>query len=275
MSHNTYNKRPFPDTPTAAKIIDIIPENDSINTYILDISVGGKPGQFINLWIPGVNEKPFSIAFDDGKFLHLLIATVGPFTEMLAKQKIGDKVGIRGPYGKTFHCNPKEHLALVAGGYGVAPLYFLAHNAVKDNCSVDFILGARTKDLICYENKITKLKNTTLHIATNDGSKGYHGFNTDILKKIVTEKKIDGIKTVGPELMMNVISSIASENNIAAEISVERYMKCGFGVCGNCCTDGTGAPSCTEGPVMSNEIVRTLKDFGKYHRDSTGEKIML
>jgi dihydroorotate dehydrogenase electron transfer subunit len=52
-------------------------------------------------------------------------------------------------------------------------------------------------------------------------------------------------------------------------------MKCGLGICGNCVNDGTGSPSCIKGPVMDNEVVRTLKDFGLYHRDSEGMKVYI
>ncbi|OGJ52073.1 dihydroorotate dehydrogenase electron transfer subunit [Candidatus Peregrinibacteria bacterium RIFOXYB2_FULL_32_7] len=261
--------------PKSVKILDIVQENSLVKTYTLDISLHGKPGQFCNIWIPRLNEKPFSVADDDGKVMKFSIAEIGPFTQELAKKKVGDKVGIRGPYGKGFEYKKGEHLVFLAGGYGAAPLYFLARQAGEDGCEIEFIVGARSENLLLYIDKIKKLKNVHLHIATDDGSKGYRGYNIEVLKEILLNKKIDHIYTCGPEIMMKKVSEMAFEKNIPAQISVERYMKCGFGICGNCVNDGTGAPSCKKGPVMSNEEVRKLKDFGQYHRDEEGMKVKL
>lgn len=258
--------------PKAMTVKEILTETEQVKTFVLDGSVGAKPGQFVNVWIPRVDEKPFSVAMDNGTELHLSIAAVGPFSNKMHELKVGDKVGIRGPFGSRFQCEDGEHLAFLAGGYGAAPLYFFAHEAVAKGCTVEFIVGARRKDLLLFTDRISKLKNVRLHVATNDGSAGYEGFNTDVLKKILGEEKIDCVYTVGPEIMMLKGMQMAEEKNCKAQISVERYMKCGFGVCGNCCVDGLGVPSCIDGPVMPLETVKQLRDFGKYHRDKLGKK---
>lgn len=253
-----------------------------VRTFVLPLSIGAQPGQFVNLWIPRVNEKPFSVALDDGKNLHLAIASVGPFTQKLFTLKVGDKVGVRGPYGTTFVAKPRSRVALVGGGYGAAPLYFFAREIVKQGCSVDFIVGARRKDLLLYTDRIKKLPHTRLHIATDDGSVGHKGYNTQILERLISAKKraFDLICTVGPEVMMKRVSDLAFAAKIPAQISVERYMKCGFGLCGNCCTDGdagtctpAGWRMCTEGTVVDNVFVRKMTDFGKYHRGPEGQKM--
>ncbi len=200
------------------------------------------------------------------------IAKVGAFTEILDQLKIGDRVGIRGPYGNAFRYQANQKLVFLAGGYGAAPLFFLAQKAVEQNCEIDFIVGARKKDLLLYTQYIEKLPKTKLHIATDDGSAGHKGYNTQILEEVVKNKKIDCIYTCGPEMMMKRVMQIAIEKNLDAQISVERYMKCGFGICGNCVNDGTGEPSCQKGPVMSLAEIQKLKDFGSYHRDSEGMK---
>ncbi|MFA4814978.1 MAG: dihydroorotate dehydrogenase electron transfer subunit [Candidatus Gracilibacteria bacterium] len=258
--------------PRAVAIKKIIQETEQVKTFIFDCSVGAKPGQFVNIWIPRMDEKPFSVAMDTGTELHISIAAVGPFSNAMHALKVGDKVGIRGPFGSNFICEKGQHLALLAGGYGAAPLYFFAYEAAAKGCTVEFIVGARRKDLLLFADRISALKGVRLHIATNDGSAGYEGFNTDVLKKIFNEEKIDCVCTVGPEIMMLKAMQMAEEKGCAAQISVERYMKCGLGVCGNCCVDGLGVPSCIEGPVMSLEKVKKLRDFGKYHRDKLGKK---
>lgn len=258
--------------PRALKVKQIVQETEQVKTFILEGSVGAKPGQFVMAWLPGKDEKPFSVAMDNGLELHLAIAAVGPFSQAMHELKVGDLVGVRGPFGTTFSCEKGQHLAFLAGGYGAAPLYFFAHEAVAKDCTVEFIVGARRQDLLLYTEKIEALKNVNLHIATNDGSAGYAGFNTDLLTQIVEKEEIDCIYTCGPEIMMVKAAELAKAKGIDAQISVERYMKCGFGVCGNCCVDGTGEPSCVKGPVMSLEKVLKLTDFGKYHRDKLGKK---
>src|SRR3989338_9452565 len=79
------------------RIKKIVKENELTNTYIFDYPLHGKPGQFIMMWIPGVDEKPMSVAFDDGKEFWVTVCKVGPFREALHELKEGDKVGIRGP----------------------------------------------------------------------------------------------------------------------------------------------------------------------------------
>ncbi|MBI4975720.1 hypothetical protein HZC20_03505 [Candidatus Peregrinibacteria bacterium] len=125
----------FDSRPKAFKISKIIKENDSTNTYIFNGSLDGKPGQFVMFWIPGVDEKPFSIAFDDGKEFWITICNVGGVTAELFKLKEGDKVGIRGSFGTFYKFKKGEHLVLAAGGYGIAPMYFAVKEKKKTGCT--------------------------------------------------------------------------------------------------------------------------------------------
>ncbi|MDP4008320.1 MAG: dihydroorotate dehydrogenase electron transfer subunit [Candidatus Peregrinibacteria bacterium] len=260
--------------PKAAKILEKKQLNEQVYEYVVDISLGALPGQFVNMWIPGVDEKPFSVAYDDGHQMTFAIAVIGPFSKHLAENvKIGDKVGIRGPYGTVNRIPSNCNVATVAGGYGAAPLYFFAEACVKNGCKVDFIVGARNAGFLLYLDRASALDGVTVHIATDDGSEGHKGYCTQILEKLADEKEIKFIATCGPELMMQAVMKIAEPRGIDCDISVERYMKCGIGVCGNCSVDGTGEPSCINGPVMSLEHVKKLTDFGEYHRDSVGNKV--
>ena len=258
--------------PEAVKIKRVIVENDLVKTFVLDTSVGGRPGQFVMLWLPRKDEKPISIAMDDGKELWLTIAAVGPFSKAMHEMKEGDYVGVRGPFGKTFECEEGEHLAFLAGGYGAAPLYFFAHEAVKKGCTIDFIVGARTKDWLLYTERIPKLEGVTLHVSTDDGTAGHHGYNTQVLQQILEGGDVDGVYAVGPEIMMLKGAQAGEAAGAKSFVSVERYMKCGFGVCGNCVVDGSGDPMCLRGPVMNYEDVKEIEDFGNYHRDDLGKK---
>ncbi|MFC1810605.1 dihydroorotate dehydrogenase electron transfer subunit [Patescibacteria group bacterium] len=263
------NKEQLPKVVPIAKIED---ENEIVKNFYFDISIDSKPGQFVMLWMPGVDEKPISIALDDGKQLVLTICSRGKTTQEMAKMKPGDKLGIRGPFGTNFHIQEGETLALVGGGYGAAPLYFVAYEAAKKGCKIEFIEGARSKDHLVYIDKLKALKNVNLQVATDDGSVGIKGYNTIILKKLLEEKKIDKIMTCGPELMMQSVGEIGETKGVNTFVSIERYMKCGFGVCGQCVVDPLGIRTCVSGPVMNYKVAKMFDDFGKYHRDSVGKK---
>lgn len=260
------------DIPRMHRIIKTIQENPSMKTLVFDCDFEARPGQFVNLWIPRKDEKPMSIAFSNGKELHLTIADVGPFSHLANQLKKGDFAGLRGPYGKGFSWKKKQRIAMVGGGFGSAPLYFTARRAIQDGCKIDFIIGARKKELLIYTKQVKKLKNTTLHISTNDGSLGYKGYNVDILEKLLQKRNYDTVMTCGPELMMAALVKIAQKHNTASQVSLERYMKCGFGLCGQCVVDPTGDTTCTIGPVVSGDYVSTITEFGQYHRDALGKK---
>lgn len=263
----------FNDFPQTVPIKKIIRETPLVKTYVLPVSLGAKPGQFVNVWLPGVDEKPMSVAFDNGKEMEIAIAAVGKMTKVLDTKKVGDYIGIRGPYGRGFTWKPKQRIAMLAGGYGSAPLYFAAFHAVKQGCKIDFFLGARSKDHLLYENRIKKLKNVNYLPSTDDGSKGFKGYNAQLFQKELEKgAKYDVVMTCGPELMMKRVSDICAKRKISAQIDLERYMKCGFGICGNCCVDDLGIPVCVNGTILENSIAQEITEFGKYHRDDVGKK---
>ncbi len=255
------------------KINRVIQETPYVKTFFFDISMDSLPGQFINVWLPGIDEKPFSVASDDGKELAVTFFAVGPLSKALFELQEGDKVGIRGPYGTHYTWEKGETLALVAGGYGAAPMYFVAQQAVKDGCKIFFLNGARSEEHLLYLDRFDGLEGVTMDIATDDGSVGHKGYNTEVLEKIVAENKVDRIFACGPEGMEYRVVEIGNENKVPSWVSVERYMKCGFGVCGHCCMDDLGVRVCKEGPVMSSELLAKLPEFGSYHRDKVGRKV--
>lgn len=253
-------------------IKEIIEENSTTKTFIFDYPLGGKPGQFLMLWIPGVDEKPMSVAFDDGKEFWITVCKVGPASEALHNMKVGDLVGVRGPLGTHYRFGKGDHLALVAGGYGAAPMYFVAREAVKMGCTVDFLVGARNEDLLLYIDRVKEMDGVNLHISTDDGSVGHKGYITEVLDKVLAEGGVNAVFTCGPEVMMNVVGQVADKHGVDSYMSMEKYMKCGIGVCGQCAVDDTGELVCTKGPVMSYKYLKKLPEMGKYHRDAQGKK---
>lgn len=256
------------EQPVTVPIKEIIDEAKDTKSFVFDHKFNAKPGQFLMLWIPGFDEKPFSPSYQDEKKLIVTVAKVGPFTEELFKKKQGDLIGIRGPYGTNFHLEEKNTV-MVAGGFGIAPLAFLSDHA--KNYNIDFIIGAKNKECLLFVERLKKIAN--VHIATNDGSEGTKCFPTDILKDLIKKKNIDKVFSCGPEIMLKGVVDICTENNIKCQISLDRYMKCGFGICGQCCVDNLGLRMCKEGPVINAALAKNIVEFGKYHRDASGKRI--
>ncbi|MBN1494379.1 dihydroorotate dehydrogenase electron transfer subunit [Candidatus Peregrinibacteria bacterium] len=261
------------ELPVALKIKKVVDETPIIKTLYFHYALNSRPGQFVMVWLPGVDEKPMSISEDIGDGFAVTICARGDTTKKITELKEGDQLGIRGPYGTSYHFEQNENIVLIAGGYGAAPLYYTALEAAKLNCKIDFIISAHKKENLVFLDKLKKFKGLTLHVATHDGSVGIKGRGTDILKKIVEQKEIHRIMTCGPEMMMKAVCDIGDAKNINTQVSVERYMKCGFGVCGQCVLDPMGIRSCVSGPIMNSKVLKMLDEFGNYQRDENGNKI--
>ena len=168
------------EKPIVLPIEKIVDEAEGFRTFIFRHKLNAKPGQFIMLWLPRIDEKPFSISYQDKNRFAVTVFKVGPFTEKLFRLREGDKVGIRGPYGSTFNLNTKKAV-LVGGGCGTAPMGFLADELKKKGAEVNFIIGARSKPCLIYLQRMKHSGVKTL-VTTDDGSFGMKGFTTELLK---------------------------------------------------------------------------------------------
>ncbi len=260
------------DKPIVLPVAKVIDEGENLVTLFFNHELNAKPGQFIMLWLPGVDQKPFSIAYQDKTSFGITIFAIGEFTKKMLNIKKGDLLGIQGPYGHGYSTECYS-AALVGGGCGTASLALLADELASQAKKVNFIIGARNKDTLLY---LKRYENTSVNImpCTDDGSYGFKGFTTQALTELMKKEKIDKIYTCGPEIMMKKVMNISDEFGKECEVSMERYMKCGFGVCGQCVVDGSGARICKEGPVLSKEIVKLIPDFGYYKRLASGKKLM-
>lgn len=226
-------------------------ENSRVTTFVLDTSVSALPGQYVMVWIPGVNEKPFGVVRPDP--LTLSIADVGPFTDALTALGVGEKLSFRGPYGSAYRLRGTRHL-LVGGGYGVVPLYFLAYSQPPSiRQQMVMVMGARTAGELLFPEAFTGLGVRT-EIATDDGSEGFHGYSTDRALEVLTTEDFDSVYTCGPEIMMRKIVDYCLPKDIPVQVSLERHFKCGgMGLCGACSYHGHLV--CTEGPVFDGSIM--------------------
>ncbi len=247
------------ELPEVVKIEKIVQENPYVKTFFFDKKIEAKPGQFVMIWIPGLDEKPFSLSYTGNK-TGITVEEKGKFTKKMFRMKEGDKIGVRGPYGKGFL--PKDKACVVAGGCGVAPISPLIESLKKPFV----IIGARSKDRLIFHKRFTNAK-----VTTDDGSLGEKGFTTDILENILKGKKFKVVYTCGPEIMMRKVFEICERHGIECQASLERYMKCGFGVCGQC--EINGLRVCKDGPVFFSKHLKEMKDFGKEARLKSGEKV--
>ena len=253
--------------PTVLKIHEVIPETKGIKTFVFESDLEFQPGQFVMVWLPRINEKPFGMWRMKNGELRITVSAVGKFSKKIHEMRVGGKVGIRGPFGHGFTIPKKKNIALVGGGFGVAPLLGILEKA--ENCKADFIIGARSENLIFGKIWAEKL-GAKVSISTDDGSCGEKCFNTQLLEKLLGEKPIDAVFSCGPELMMKRVAEICAEKKIDCELNLERFMKCGIGVCGSCTMDDSGFCVCKEGPVISGEKALEFVEFGKYRRDNVG-----
>ena len=252
--------------PRTVRISDIVEETRTIKTFVLDDKMDAQPGQFVMLWLPGVDEKPISIAAPDP--LTLTVARVGPFSNALHECKVGDRLSWRGPFGRPFRLDPARPALLVGGGYGAAPLYFLAAQAAAQGIATTVALGARRADDLIFVERFQRL-GVQLLLATEDGSAGVKGFVTEAITPQLADRPT--LYACGPEGMLVALHTLCHEQGLPGQLGVERYMKCGFGVCGQCALDDILV--CTEGPVLDVEQLDGKLDFGHFHRNVTGRRL--
>ncbi len=215
------------------------------------------PGQFVMVEVPGHDillRRPFGIVKLDGGVLEVCCKIVGKGTAALSKIEKGQATSVLGPLGKGF--NPSKDIKtalLVAGGYGIAPLLPLAKTAAENGAKIIFYYGAKKSSDLLYTNELKSL-GVDLRLATEDGSAGEKGFLTRRLEKEIMEFNDAAIFCCGPHGLLSETAKIAAKMNMPAQVSLERYMACGIGVCLGCVVklrDGTYVRACREGPVFN------------------------
>lgn len=254
--------------PLITKIIETKNENNNVKTIMFRCNNKITPGQFYMIWIPGVDEIPMSVSYIEKNIKGITFKKIGEATTALFNLKKGDKIGVRGPYGKGFKVDGKNIL-FVGGGTGIVMLAPVIEKAIKKKIKSTVIIGAKTKKELFFEKRI-KNSGAELYISTEDGTYGIKGLTTDLAKDIIKNNQFDLVLTCGPELMMKKLMKLSK--GIYFQASLERFMKCGFGICGQCCI-GEGIRVCTEGPIFDKKTLRKIQDFGIFKRNASGKKI--
>ena len=228
------------------------------------ISKTAVPGQFVNVKVSDnispLLRRPISIHHTDpkNKSFKLLYVVVGPGTEALSTRKAGEELSVLGPLGSGFKIE-KDNLILVAGGMGIAPLCFLAHEALKNKKKVQAFIGAKTKGHILCE-KMLKQLGAEVTVATEDGSYGKKGLITEALSSQLATNHLPltTIYSCGPKAMLKEVAAIAKQNKIGCQVSMEAHMACGIGACKGCPVETVNGYKmvCKDGPVFNAEEIK-------------------
>jgi dihydroorotate dehydrogenase electron transfer subunit len=234
-----------------------------------DIASSVSPGQFVMIKTGDdrtlLLRRPLSVHKVSGGKLEFLYEVVGKGTGMLSGRKAGDRLDLLGPLGNGFDYrgkrSPGDRPVLVAGGMGVAPLVFLAE-ALRSGTrpgagnKVLALIGAKTKNLVLCEKEFKNF-GCDVKIATDDGSRGFHGRVTALLEESLgdTGHRVSAIYGCGPNPMLKEISRVSKIFRLPAQVSLEAHMACGIGACLGCVVNTLDGYKrvCKEGPVFDAE----------------------
>jgi len=251
-----------------AAITQNVKETDGVHTLRFDTSIHGKPGQFVMVWLPGIDEIPMSLSYVDGE-AGITVKTVGDATRALCAMQPGQRVGVRGPHGHGYDVSGNNVL-VVAGGTGVSSLAPLVEQLASAGKTINCALGAKTSSELYFIERL-EAAGAKLHIATDDGSQGHEGFVTDLARKLLESGGYDSMAACGPEPMLVRLLELSEATDMPIQVSLERHMKCGIGICDSCSMDGLQV--CRDGPVFDGKTLAASKEFGKAKRDECGRLV--
>lgn len=245
---------------TSAKIIgkdDLSPTIRLFTLHNPDIAKEAKPGQFIHINVNHLYHplmrRPISIFSADGNAtFQILFKVIGEGTNILSEKEIGDELDIISPLGNAYSLNDNKEILCIAGGIGIAPIFFLLNHVKKNynNIKSTLIFGGRTIDDIIFRSELNSISDKML-LVTEDGLVTNKGYVTDYLEPYLDEN-ID-IYVCGPMPMVKRIKEIIGDRDINCYVSLEERMGCGFGVCRGCAVNTVDGYKtvCKDGPVLN------------------------
>jgi ferredoxin--NADP+ reductase len=224
------------------------------------ISRKAQPGQFVIIRLHDRGERiPLSLADINPVegTISLIVMAVGKTTSEMSGYKEGDEIlDLCGPLGMPTHIEKVGNVVLVGGGFGVAPLYPIARAFKAAGNTVTVIMGARSKDLLIYEQAMQEVCDKVL-VTTDDGSKGIKGVVTTALKQELETGGAGLVMAVGPAIMMRFVCEATRPFNVKTMVSLNPIMIDGTGMCGGCRVSVGGETkfACTDGPEFDGHLV--------------------
>ncbi|MFX0031148.1 MAG: dihydroorotate dehydrogenase electron transfer subunit [Candidatus Hodarchaeota archaeon] len=257
----------------------------NIKEFMHNNYIKPQAGQFVMIWVPGVDEVPMSLSgCDENGNWTITVKNVGECTNAIHNLNVGDFLGVRGPLGNYFELPKKKSVIsiLIGGGFGIAPLKYLASELSRKKFKSIIIEGAKIGEELLFINHFNTVDDeySEIFYCTDDGSYGLKGmasdtFNSLLNKQLKSDTSNLKVYACGPEKMLYEIFQICENYDIELEASLERIMRCGCGLCGLCVIDPLGLLVCKDGPIFDSKILREINDFGKFKRDFTGKKISI
>ncbi len=250
-------------------LLEVVKESHHTTTYRFRADFGGVAGQFVMVWIPRHDELPMALSYL-GPVKGITVHAYGESTKALAEFHPGDRIGVRGPYGNTFRPEGQKVLA-VAGGTGMASIIAAIEAFAQQGAEMTTAVGARTAEELLFVDRASA--SGEVHVSTDDGTRGFHGFVPALAARLLDKHRFDQILTCGPERMMKLVVDDARIRGIKAQASLERYMKCGVGICDACAFDDRLI--CVDGPVFTDAQLSGSRDFGAFRRTKDGRRVAL
>ncbi len=246
------------------------------------IAKKAKPGQFVILKATETGERiPLTMADTDPDkgTITIIYMVVGKSTALFKSLKEGDGyLDVIGPLGKPTHLENLGNVVCVGGGTGVAVLHPITRGLKQAGNNVISIIGARNKGLLILEEQM-KAASHKLHVCTDDGSYGHHGFVTDVLKDVLSKNDIKLVVGIGPVPMMKFVCKMTKDFNVKTLVSLNPIMIDGTGMCGGCRVSIGGKTqfACVDGPefdghqVDFDELMLRLQAYTEDEKSSHDE----
>lgn len=237
------------------------PNTKLFEIYAPRVAAKAQPGQFVIFRVDDVDKRvPLTIAdFDRERGTITMVALeLGVSTKRLGKMEAGESLAdFVGPLGHPTHIKKYGNVVCVGGGTGIAAIYPIARGMKQAGNKVTAILGARTKDLLFYDEELRAVSDKLI-VASNDGSVGRTGLVTDVLQEIIDSgERIDLVIAVGPVIMMKVVAELTRNYGIKTISSLNPIMVDGTGMCG-CCrviVNNETKFACVDGPEFDAHLV--------------------
>ncbi len=225
------------------------------------------PGQFIMVRVSSQDypllRRPLSIHARKQNTIDIFFQVSGLGTTLLSQKAVADSLDILGPFGQGFSLEgdlKNKKVALIGGGRGIAPLYFLAQELRRHGANVVVFYGGKTQSDLPLKDKFLE-NEIPVFCSTDDGSFGFHGFVTELFETETEKKPFKFIYACGPEAMLKKAGQLCRQKDLPAEFSLESMMGCGFGACWGCVTKinsemgSEWQKTCEKGPVFPAENI--------------------
>jgi len=236
------------------RVVEARPLADRVHALVIEaphVARNAKAGQFLIIRKePGGERIPLTVSAVDDDRVRVIFMTVGATTHQLAELQPGDTIlDVAGPLGRPSEIPSGETCVVVGGGVGIASCPILARTLREAGNRVIGILGARTAELLILEDEM-RTACDELYLATDDGTKGRHGFAADVLKEVIESVQVDSVWIIGPAIMMKVTSEVTRTAGIRTWVSLNPIMVDGTGMCGSCrvIVNGEVRFACVDGP---------------------------